>query len=140
MYQNPRYCCLTPNPLSLGLSNIVSNIFQRNLEEALITQHLRNDTWETESQLYRMKEQADGTDWMKVADAHLQKASIWHLEYAIAAVNRNIPLRSTSAEACFSSEEGFSSEGGFSFFKRKMNILPLRCRGEGTSPLREGIL
>ncbi len=45
---------------------------QRNLEEAFITQHLRNDTWETESQLYRMKEQADGTNWMKVADAHLQ--------------------------------------------------------------------
>ncbi|RKU15436.1 hypothetical protein C6500_19835 [Candidatus Poribacteria bacterium] len=45
---------------------------QRNLEEALITHHLRNDTWETESQLYRMKEQADGTNWMKVADAHLQ--------------------------------------------------------------------
>ena len=45
---------------------------QRNLEEALITHHLRNDAWDTESQLYRMKEQADGTDWMAVADAHLQ--------------------------------------------------------------------
>ena len=45
---------------------------QRNLEEALITHHLRNDAWDTESRLYRMKEQAHGTDWMKVADAHLQ--------------------------------------------------------------------
>ena len=46
---------------------------QRNLEEALITQHLRNDAWETESQLHRMKEQAQGTNWTKVADKHLQK-------------------------------------------------------------------
>ena len=45
---------------------------QRNLEEALITHHLRNDAWDTESQLYRMKEQAQGTNWMEVADAHLQ--------------------------------------------------------------------
>ena len=46
---------------------------QRNLEEALITQHLRNDAWETESQLHRMKEQAQGTNWTEVADKHLQK-------------------------------------------------------------------
>lgn len=45
---------------------------QWNLEEALITHHLRNDAWETESQLYRMKEQAQGTNWTKVADKHLQ--------------------------------------------------------------------
>lgn len=45
---------------------------QRNLEEALITQHLRNDTWETESQLHRMKEQAQGTNWTKVADKQLE--------------------------------------------------------------------
>ncbi len=45
---------------------------QRNLEEALITQHLRNDAWETESQLHRLKEQAQGTNWTKVADKHLQ--------------------------------------------------------------------
>ena len=45
---------------------------QWNLEEALITHHLRNDTWETESQLHRMKEQAQGTNWTKVADKHLQ--------------------------------------------------------------------
>ena len=45
---------------------------QRNLEEALITQHLRNDAWETESQFHRMKEQAQGTNWSKVADKHLQ--------------------------------------------------------------------
>ena len=45
---------------------------QRNLEEALITQHLRNDAWETESQLHRMKEQAQGTSWTKVAEKHLQ--------------------------------------------------------------------
>lgn len=45
---------------------------QRDLEEAMIAHHLRNDAWETESRLHRMKEQADGTDWMAVADAHLQ--------------------------------------------------------------------
>ena len=45
---------------------------QWNLEEALITHHLRNDVWETESQLYRLKEQAQGTNWTKVADKHLQ--------------------------------------------------------------------
>ena len=45
---------------------------QRNLDEVMIAHHLRNDVWETESQLYRMKEQARGTNWMKVADAHLQ--------------------------------------------------------------------
>ena len=48
---------------------------QRNLEEALITHHLRNDAWETESRLQRMKEQAQGTSWTKVADAHLQNLS-----------------------------------------------------------------
>lgn len=45
---------------------------QRNLEEALITHHLRNDAWETESRLHRMKEHAHGTNWTKVADDHLQ--------------------------------------------------------------------
>ena len=45
---------------------------QWNLEEALITHHLRNDAWETESQLHRMKEQAQGTNWTKVVDKHLQ--------------------------------------------------------------------
>ena len=45
---------------------------QWNLGEALITHHLRNDAWETESQLHRMKEQAQGTNWTKVADKHLQ--------------------------------------------------------------------
>ncbi len=45
---------------------------QRNLEEALITHHLRNDAWDTESQLHRMKERAHGTNWTKVADEHLQ--------------------------------------------------------------------
>lgn len=42
---------------------------QRNLEDAMITHHLRNDAWETESRLQRVKEQAEGTDWMKVAQA-----------------------------------------------------------------------
>ena len=42
---------------------------QRNLEDALITHHLRNDAWETESRLQRVKEQAEGTDWMKFAQA-----------------------------------------------------------------------
>ncbi len=45
---------------------------QRSLEEALITHHLRNDAWETASQFQRMKEQAQGTNWVKVANTHLQ--------------------------------------------------------------------
>lgn len=40
---------------------------QRHLEDAMITHHLRNDAWETESHLQRFKEQAEGTNWMKVA-------------------------------------------------------------------------
>ena len=42
---------------------------QRNLEEAMITYHLRNDAWETESRLQRVEEQAQGTDWMKLAQS-----------------------------------------------------------------------
>ena len=42
---------------------------QRNLEEVMITHHLRNDAWETESRLQRVKEQAEGTDLMKIARA-----------------------------------------------------------------------
>ena len=45
---------------------------QRSLEEALITHHLRNDAWETASQFQRMKEQAQGTNWVQVANTHLQ--------------------------------------------------------------------
>lgn len=45
---------------------------QRSLEEALITRHVRNDTWETASQFQRMKEQAHGTNWVQVANKHLQ--------------------------------------------------------------------
>lgn len=39
---------------------------QRHLEDAMITHHLRNDAWETESRLQRVQEQAQGTNWMKV--------------------------------------------------------------------------
>ncbi len=41
---------------------------QRHLEDAMITHHLRNDAWEAESHLERVKEQAQGTDWMRVAE------------------------------------------------------------------------
>ena len=51
---------------------------QRNLEEAFITHHLRNDAWDTESQLHRMKERAHGTNWTKVADEHLQNLQSGH--------------------------------------------------------------
>ena len=40
---------------------------QRNLDDAMITRHLRNDAWDTESRLQRVMEQAEGTDWMKLA-------------------------------------------------------------------------
>ena len=39
---------------------------QRHLEDALITYHLRNDAWETESHLQRANEQAQGTNWMQI--------------------------------------------------------------------------
>lgn len=42
---------------------------QRNLDDAMITRHLRNDAWETDSQLQRVKEQAAGTNWVKFANA-----------------------------------------------------------------------
>ena len=42
---------------------------QRNLEDAMITYHLRNDAWDTESRLQRVQEQAQGTDWMKLAQS-----------------------------------------------------------------------
>lgn len=39
---------------------------QRHLDDAMITHHLRNDAWETESHLQRVKEHAQSTNWMKV--------------------------------------------------------------------------
>ncbi len=42
---------------------------QRNLDDAMITRHLRNDAWETDSRLQRVKEQAEGTSWVKFANA-----------------------------------------------------------------------
>lgn len=42
---------------------------QRNLDDAMITRHLRNDAWETDSRLQRVKEQAEGTNWVKFANA-----------------------------------------------------------------------
>ena len=41
---------------------------QRLMEDAMITHHLRNDAWETESRLQRVKERAEGNGhWMKMA-------------------------------------------------------------------------
>ena len=40
---------------------------QRHLDDAMITHHLRNDAWETESHLQRVREQAQDTNLMKVA-------------------------------------------------------------------------
>ncbi len=42
---------------------------QRNLDDAMITRHLRNDAWETDSRLQRVKEQVEGTNWVKFANA-----------------------------------------------------------------------
>ena len=54
---------------------------QRSLEEALIRHHLRNDAWETASQFQRMKEQAQGTNWVKVANTHLQNLPVTAVGY-----------------------------------------------------------
>lgn len=54
---------------------------QRSLEEALIKHHLRNDAWETASQFQRMKEQAHGTNWVKVANTHLQNLPVTAVGY-----------------------------------------------------------
>jgi hypothetical protein len=40
---------------------------QRHLDDAMITHHLRNDAWETESHLQRVREQTQDTNLMKVA-------------------------------------------------------------------------
>ncbi len=50
---------------------------QRSMEDVLRTRHLRNaDEWETVSQLQRVKEQAQGTDWAKIANKHLQSVQL----------------------------------------------------------------
>ncbi len=46
---------------------------QRSLEDALITGHLRNDAWEAAGRFQRVKEQAQGTHFAKVANTHLQR-------------------------------------------------------------------
>ncbi len=53
---------------------------QRNLEDAMIAHHLRNDAWDTGSRLQRVKEQAQGTNWMKVP----QTLSASHITMAAA--------------------------------------------------------
>lgn len=46
---------------------------QRNMEDALRNQHLRNsDKWDRVSQLNRVKDQAHGTDWVNVARQQLK--------------------------------------------------------------------
>ena len=50
---------------------------QRSMEDVLRTRHLRNaDEWDTVSQLQRVKEQAQGTDWAKIANKHLQRVQL----------------------------------------------------------------
>ena len=46
---------------------------QRNMEDVLRNQHLRNSNkWDRVSQLNRVKDQAHGTDWANVAHQHLK--------------------------------------------------------------------
>ena len=46
---------------------------QRNMEDVLRSRHLRNsDKWDTVSQLNRVKDQAQGTDWANIAKKHLK--------------------------------------------------------------------
>lgn len=46
---------------------------QRSMEDVLRNRHLRNsDTWDTVSQLNRVKDQAQGTDWANIANKHLK--------------------------------------------------------------------
>lgn len=46
---------------------------QRNMEDVLRNRHLRNsDKWDTVSQLNRVKDQAQGTDWANIATKHLK--------------------------------------------------------------------
>ena len=59
-------------PADVRIEQYRQQDIQRSLEEALITHHLRNDAWETASQFQRMKEQAQGTNWVQVANTHLQ--------------------------------------------------------------------
>ncbi len=46
---------------------------QRNMEDVLRNRHLRNsDKWDTVSQLNRVKDQAQGTNWANIATKHLK--------------------------------------------------------------------
>lgn len=46
---------------------------QRSMEDILRNRHLRNsDKWDTVSQLNRVKDQAQGTDWANIAKRHLK--------------------------------------------------------------------
>ena len=47
---------------------------QRHFEEAIETKHLRNDDWSTTSQFRRLRENAKGTGWAKIADQQIQVA------------------------------------------------------------------
>ncbi len=49
---------------------------QRSLEDVLRKKHLRqSDTWDTVSQLNRVKDQAQGTDWVNIADNQLKSVN-----------------------------------------------------------------
>ena len=49
------------------------NDIQRNLEDVLRKKHLRHsDSWDTVSQLNRVKDQAQGTDWANIAKNQLK--------------------------------------------------------------------
>ena len=50
------------------------NDIQRNLEDVLRKKHLRHsDSWDTVSQLNRVKDQAQGTDWANIAKNQLKR-------------------------------------------------------------------
>ena len=47
---------------------------QRSMEDVIRNRHLRNsDAWDTVSQLNRVKDQAQGTDWANIAKQHLKR-------------------------------------------------------------------
>lgn len=51
-------------------------VIQRNMEDVLRNRHLRNsDKWDRASQLNRVKDQAQGTDWANVAHQHLKSVN-----------------------------------------------------------------
>ncbi len=62
------------NSADVRIEQYRHNDIQRNLEDVLRKKHLRHaDSWDTVSHLNRVKDQAQGTDWVNIAKKQLKR-------------------------------------------------------------------